>query len=425
MKTYENDIRVSALYVISMTVAFTARYGDYQPDFYLWILIGTFWILFSVLQLYINGFKSRKVDLSDIKWLIKLYLVPHIVVHLYTLFLMFTGNVSWGYFTSNATVYVPTLLAILSVYLFGVKAFKYNCIALFGSWWLSVVSSMLMKGIAIFPHAIIQAYFDVFDTTGGLTINYLELHDLVLAVGYIVVFYIFSNSKLTREKFFSLFFVFLIMGLGMKRVALLGLILTFMFHIVLKRLTDEQKYRTCLISGGIAFLICYLFIYILSSGNAFYDFVTDHGINVMGRNYYYQAIMKYAEFKPAFVGIGRNVITQILNNELSYLKVGGVHSDIIKMYVENGFILFGIWLWYYLVYVTKAYKKRFGIPVAVMYFGLTIYKFTLYVTDNVEIYFICQIFSILIVVTYALERKTGKHDKTIDKQNNIPKPLLK
>ena len=125
----------------------------------------------------------------------------------------------------------------------------------------------------------------------------------------------------------------------------------------------------------------------------------------MGRNYYYQAIMKYATFSPGFIGIGRNVVTKILNSELSYLNVGGVHSDIIKMYVENGFILFGLWLWYQLIFMLKFYKKEYGDNVAILYFGFLIYLFTLYLTDNVEVYFICQILVTMLPITYALKQK--------------------
>ena len=125
----------------------------------------------------------------------------------------------------------------------------------------------------------------------------------------------------------------------------------------------------------------------------------------MGRDYNYRAIMDYAQFKPSFLGIGRNVVTQLLNTELSYLHVGGVHSDIIKMYVENGFILFGGWLAYYLVYLKNVYKKHYSEKSVILYFEIIIYMFTLYLTDNVEIYFICQILAIMIPVTYALKTK--------------------
>ena len=114
---------------------------------------------------------------------------------------------------------------------------------------------------------------------------------------------------------------------------------------------EKQKITFCKSLGWIAFITCYLFIYILSDGSVFYVFLDKLGINSMGRNYYYKAVLGYSTFSPSFLGIGRNMIAELFQTDLSYLKVGGVHSDIIKMYVENGFVMFGLWLWYHLVFM--------------------------------------------------------------------------
>ena len=47
----------------------------------------------------------------------------------------------------------------------------------------------------IIIHAIRQGLIDPFDTTGGLSMNYFELHDLVLAIGYVMVYYIFQKKN--------------------------------------------------------------------------------------------------------------------------------------------------------------------------------------------------------------------------------------
>lgn len=69
------------------------------------------------------------------------------------------------------------------------------------------------------------------------------------------------------------------------------------------------------------------------------------------------------------------------------MKVGAAHSDILKMYAENGFIFFTYWLFHYLLNLTKQYKEKFSVDAAVTYFGITIYLFTVYFKDNVETYF--------------------------------------
>ncbi len=405
---------LGAAYTLSMIVACTTRYGDIQLGYQHQVIIGLFWIMVGLARFGLNGFRAHRLLSRDTLWAVKRYMLPHVVIHLYTIALMATGKVSKSYFTTNLTVYVPTLLAVLSVYLFGAKALRYNCIAVFASWLLSVAASTAIKGPLIFPHAIIQAFVDPNDSLGGLTANYLELHDLVLAIGYVLTFYLFAQAKPTRRNVLTTIGVLLIMTLGMKRVAVLGVLLAVAFFLLAKLLKEKVRYRACRLAGWFAFAVCFGFIFILSSGSAFYDFLTATGINPMGRNYYYKKIMEYAWFSPSFPGIGRNVVTQLLNSKLSYLRVGGVHSDIIKMYVENGFIMFGLWLWYHLLYMPSAYKKRFGYKVSFVYFGIVIYTFTLYLTDNIEIYFICQMLQITIPLTYAVRQREEETNAQIN-----------
>ena len=100
-----------------------------------------------------------------------------------------------------------------------------------------------------------------------------------------------------------------------------------------------------------------------------------------------------------------------MTGQYSYLNVGGVHSDILKIYIENGFILFGLWLWYYLIAITKSFAKKINTSTAVLFFTLTIYTFILYFTDNVENYFIYQIFYICIPISYAVNQKKEMENK--------------
>ena len=50
-------------------------------------------------------------------------------------------------------------------------------------------------------------------------------------------------------------------------------------------------------------------------------------------------------------------------------------------------------------------KKEYGKKGAIFYFAFLIYLFTLYLTDNVEVYFICQILVTMLPITYALKQK--------------------
>lgn len=404
--------KMGVLYIFLMTIAFTTRYGDLQIGYEIQFAIG----LIIIFICFILSLKNKNNDMYDLKYFFKLYFIPHLLVHLYTILLMVAKKVSWSYLTTNFSVYIPTLIALCSIYMFGKKSFKYNFVALICSWFLSVFVSLITKGVYIFPHAILQAYVNPFDTIGGLTSNYLELHDLILALGYIVVYYIYTHEKIKKGDLPIVFLVLLIIILGMKRISILGIFFSLLFIKIIKYVPENKKYNVCKFLGIIIFMISYLFIYMVSNGELLYNIMNRFNINVMGRNYYFDAIIKYSDFSFKFLGTGRNSVTKILADQLSYLKVGGVHSDIIKMYVENGFVVFGLWLWYYLIKITRCYTKRYGVSAGVLYFSLIIYTFTLYFTDNTENYFICQIFSIIIPITYILK---------IPKANNCKDKLEK
>ena len=411
---YKTNRQLGLLYVVSMIIAFTTRYGDVMLGYEHQIIIGALWVMSGIISvLYKN---KRNIRVQNYRWGVKIFLIPHIIIHLYTIVLMMLGKVSFSYFTTNMTVYIPTMVAITSVYFFGKNAFKYNAMAVIGSWTLSIIVSLILKGPAIIPQAIIQAYIDPYSTYGGIQHNYFELHDLVLGIGYIFVFYLFTQQKVNKRNLLIGFATLLILTLGMKRITVIGIFLAFVFHFLIRRMKDKNQLKVCLLAGWAAFVVCYLFIFILSQGSLLFEILGKYDINFAGRNYYYQAIMKYSSFSPTYLGIGRNVVTQIFNSELSYMRVGGAHSDVIKMYVENGFILFGLWLWYYLINVTKQFRNHYGSKTAITYFGLTIYTFTLYLTDNIEIYFICQILSISISLCYAIDGEMTK--ETLAHSNN-------
>ena len=394
-----NQFILKNIYIISMIFAFTTRYADVFVESAVQISVGIFWIGVAGLNLLINKFKVKGAYSEDVKLFLKLYLTPHILIHMYSVMLMCMGKVSWSYFTTGATVYVPSLLAIVSIYLFGTKALYYNCIAMIGAWVLSVGVSLIVVGPHIFRDAILQGYFNIH------AVNYLELHDIVLSAGYIMVMYIYIHNKLTLRDFFLILFVLLIMFLGIKRISAGAIIFILLFAILIKRLHIKNQYKICVISAITGVVLCYIYVYILIAGNWFFDMMSKLGINLMGRNYYFAAIANLAEFKLDFLGIGRNGVARLLSGEYAYLKVGGVHNDILKMYVENGFIMFGLWLIYYIVYLLQKYKKIYGLSSAVMCFLTTVYTFYLYATDNTEVYFMCQIFSILVPATYALRNK--------------------
>lgn len=400
---------LAILYVLSMAFACNTLYGNIQLSYKPQIIVGLIWIILGLcLRIYTN----RQMD-KDLCFFLKLYLTPHIVIHVYTIFLIILGKVPIQYFTTNLKVYVPTILAIVSIYIFGNKAFYYNIYSVILSWFVSVFVSLISKGPLIIPHAILEGWLNII-SFAGIERNYFELHDIVLSVGFLLCFYLFSREKLSLKNLKIILLVLLIMILGVKKIAILGVLIAVFFYILIKKYSENKKYIICIFAGVAIIIFSYIYIYIMMD-DRLVSWLLSVGIDPRGRQYYYQALLSLVEFSPTFIGLGRNSVAHIFSTQLSYLKVAGVHSDIIKMYVESGFIMFSFWLFYNCIYILSRYKKKFGNKAAVIYFSILIYLFSLYFTDNVENYFVSQVLSITIPLTYALNAKETIKNKIPEK----------
>ena len=116
---------------------------------------------------------------------------------------------------------------------------------------------------------------------------------------------------------------------------------------------------------------------------------SQYNINFMGRLLTYNYVTEqYSNFSLFFPGIGFGHIDEILvdlveqNFRINYVPVISLHSDILRMYIGVGFIVFGLWIIYQCYIRTNMINKHFGLKSAQIYMCLTLYIFILYLTDN-------------------------------------------
>ena len=394
------------LYTIIMVLIFTLNYVDYSPSYSLQIILGLVIVFISFIMVKYN--KNNKKLVKDI---FKIFLIPALLIHLYTIIGMILGFMDSTYFSTNLSKYIPILVSMSLILTCGKDAFKICVNSFFLSWTLSVVLALIFRGIGILPFAIMSGYFGVFDPILGVSKNYFEIHDIVLSVGLLIIYFYFINDKLYKKDFATLLFYLLIMFLGIKRIALLGVFVVLFFIKLTKN--KKFKYKKTFLNCISALLIAFsfLYLYIIFKLGILEDISNKFDINLMGRNYYYNTIVKYGKFSGSYLGIGRNAVTKVLASKYSYLKVTGVHNDILKMYIENGFIVFSLWLIYFVYILPKHFYKKYGAKVAYLSMALTIYSVIVFTTDNVENYFIFQLFNIIIIYDYIMKNNLNKIEK--------------
>lgn len=391
-------------YVITMSIAFATRHGYLELGTTPQLIIGLLWIIVGIIKLICHRFSKRDFVTSNTIFFLKLFLLPQVVLHLHFLVLIALGITKWDQFSMNLTTYIPCIFGVLSVYILKEKTVLLTAVSVILAWVVSVLAACFAKGFYVIIDAVKEAYISDYYLLLDHP-NYLELHDLVLSLGYFVVFFfLVKKAKLTRKNLLVIFLITSIMFLGLKRIVILALFAISAFTVLVRQRNQKKKSRIYIKFGYCIIVFSYLFVFLISLiGNyQINDLISKIGINTRGRLYYYNAVMQLGDFSPSFMGIGRNVIVQHLSEELSYLRIKAPHSDILKVYIENGFLLFGWWLWYTLVRSTKKISKRFSFEKANIYLILCVYTYILNLTDNVDTYFICRILPIQMIMVTSI-----------------------
>ena len=310
-----------------------------------------------------------------------------VVIYLYTVLLVILGLTEKQYLSTNAMTFVNGVSAISVFYLFGSKSVYYSLVAICGAWFIELLQAIFAPGNHSFQ------------------VN-MELHDLSFGAGYVFLYYLFAHYKWTKKHVFCLVTVVIAILIAFKRIGIAALALTVVLWFVLRLLRSNKTRRTFLRWGSVAMILgCYIFVALLITGAAA-DLLESVGIKTMGRNYYYEALAGKCEFSPWFLGLGRNAVATLFATEFEYFHVGNVHSDILRMYAECGFIVFGLWLWVYWWALPRAIEKRFGYQAMEFYLLCTVYTFVVYITDNTELYLVNQYFYMLMPMFVAINAES-------------------
>lgn len=263
---------------------------------------------------------------------------------------------------STILYHVISLSAMCSaVYLFGRRSIDYTLYGMCGANCCIVLGSIKENGIGAFVTGLIA-----FAKSGGIDTNAaikaLEVHDLTFAFGLMLLF------ALCCER-------------GKKRLIYVGL------------------------SG------------------LFNEIVHALEIDTMGRDRLYAAFQEVYDFSPAFRGYGIGYVTRYISimteagvGVFGTHSFGGMHNDIVTMYIELGFWGFAFWIWYSWNGRIVWCQKEFGMQTALLLLYETIYGFITYATDNTVFY--CYINTVFMLLPIAMAigeqeqgEEKGKHER--------------
>lgn len=392
IKTY----KTSLVYIILFTIIFLSNtienYILCQTTCFVLLAI---LILVALIKFIYNKFDIRNTSKKNILFLfLKFNLGIKIVMHIYSIILSQINLTDSRFLSSNIMTYINAVSAIAVVYLIGERAWAISLFSLILTWLIAIIETFLRYGNMFF--------------------HYIEFNDLAFATGYLFIYYSMFKRRWSKKEFIYFTIALLIIMTACKRIGIAGLFIAIIANFILGGKSKKKIYRIISKIISFGFIIgSYIFIYLITTGKLFLfldEYLNDSIQFMMGRTFYWKALGEFCVFSPKFLGHGRNASATLFANEYAYMRVGNVHSDILKNYMECGFILFGIWLFNYFVVFKNSIEKRINYSAMKVYFILTIYTFFVYFTDNTETYPITQYFYMLIPIIYSLRSVKSKKD---------------
>jgi len=230
----------------------------------------------------------------------------------------------------------------------------------------------------------------------GLLIDAIKTSTIETESGMAFVFGLFFLYYLMERDKKNIWISLVFCVISFKRICLAGIAICFVFWFLFKnKELILQKYRTAIslfLVVGNLFVI--LFFFKLISGE--YDKLINQYMGtstnklLMGRYSLYKSVMPIIGDVKIF-GIGFGKIPDILLKSNSGLL--NFHSDILKMFLELGPILFVLWLFYFFYFNSKNLKL----------FITALYLNVLFLSDNVFVYFDVMFFFYFFAILYISE----------------------
>lgn len=200
---------------------------------------------------------------------------------------------------------------------------------------------------------------------------------------YAFVFGIFVIYYAYRKKWLFCVVAACFVYFAEKRIAILAIMITLVLMGILWLF--EQNKKLVITFWGVISCAIFGYIYLIHSG-ILEAFCWGANINTNGRVEMYGKMAAEAEFSLGYFGRGIGIVEKLLEyyNVSTYVNL---HNDLLKFYIELGFVGLAIYLTSYGIMFFLA-GKYFGKSNTCYLFLITAYTMILFATDNTSIYMI-------------------------------------
>lgn len=212
-----------------------------------------------------------------------------------------------------------------------------------------------------------------------LTTTYTK--ENMLESQYAFIFGAYGIFYLYKQKYVLLMFSSIMLYLSHKRIADVAFLLSIIIVFFVYKFIDKRCYKyICSISMVVVLIASYIYIYTCKSGYII-DVFNRMGINSMGRANVWSKFNNSYEFSVMFLGRGGGWVDSALR-ELSIPSFDLLHNDLLTIYIELGFVGFGLVILAYCMIPILC--KNQNCKIVIM--SIIIYTLVNYMTDNISIY---------------------------------------
>ena len=384
-------INIRALwYYLFAIVILTFEFWGEVVNIYIKYILSIPWILYAFATFLKNTYSRRKNITVYHFWLM---LFPILVMSLYAFAIwLFRKDVVFGNYTRLCSTIIYLCISwgfgAAGYYFFKEKSVDYLFYAGVTSYFLGSVCCL------VFEHGlwgVLEYAKKLFLGIHSPVTHVMEVHDITFAMGIFLLYYLYFEKRSVSHHNAKIILAGLMVFFGLKRIEILALFFAVAVHFIFFRKKMSVS-RTSTIFAVSAVLLSFLYLFLIKTG-LLSLICMYYGIETSGRLMAYDYARDFFELSPTFTGMGFTYFLEMwenLYNEGLYFTVNGwdygaaasVHSDIVCLYIENGFLLTIGWIWYSFATKPKLIQKVSGSRSAQCYLLIVAYMFVLYLTDN-------------------------------------------
>ena len=315
------------------------------------------------------------------------YCIPLLVTLAVSLFIWFATQVDTsviarglsGLFVYNNMLSF-TLAAVSFLYIFGEKGIWYNLIAILISNILIICTVILQNGVGAFFSEFITLIITFAGETGDVIVQ-AEIHELAFCLGAYLI-YMFLKPKKNAAFFILLGLTLFCFLAAFKRIGIIAIVVAlaigWFLQFIAKFKASTAKNLAVILSVCLVFiLIGYVAIIKLDV----FTLLEKAGINTSGRVEIYNAVDKFYEFSPEFLGNGIGFLTYQLSTNMN-VGVSSVHNDFLQYFIDLGFWGYILWLASMTIVRVCYFGKNGKTESAIITLALTVYLLIVSSTDN-------------------------------------------